>query len=127
METPGLAVAELDGAIVAWASLVPPRDGVAVLEDLWVEPGYMGRGIGSALFEFARDRAEGLGAHAMEWEAEPNAIGFYERMRARQVRVQVLDAVCDNGLPSGAGHSEDGPGHSHRDSGRLAPRVWRAA
>jgi GNAT superfamily N-acetyltransferase len=86
-----LTVAELDGAIVAWASLIPPRDGVAVLEDLWVEPEYMGHGIGSALFELARDRAERLGAHAMEWEAEPNAIGFYERMGGRHVRDQVSE------------------------------------
>ena len=27
-----------------------------------------------------------LGATAMQWEAEPNALGFYARMGGRQVR-----------------------------------------
>jgi GNAT superfamily N-acetyltransferase len=57
-----------------------------VLDDLWVEPGAMGGGIGTGLFRFAAERARELGARTMEWEAEPNAIGFYERMGGRYVR-----------------------------------------
>jgi GNAT superfamily N-acetyltransferase len=79
-------VAEVAGAVVAWTSLIPPMDGVAVLDDLWVEPGWMGKGVGSRLFVAARNRAAELGAAAMEWEAEPNALGFYERMGGYFVR-----------------------------------------
>ena len=69
----------------AWASLVPQSD-VCVLEDLWVDPAAMGRGLGRRLFERACTRARELGASRLEWEAEPNAIGFYERMGARTLR-----------------------------------------
>jgi GNAT superfamily N-acetyltransferase len=60
-------VAELDGAIVAWAALVPPADGVAVLDDLWVDPGWIGRGLGSRLFRLAVARGRKLRDHVSEW------------------------------------------------------------
>jgi GNAT superfamily N-acetyltransferase len=75
-------VAEADGEIVAWAALLPPADGVCELDDLWVEPGSIGRGIGTALFDHAVARSRSLGGRALRWEADPNAVGFYERMGA---------------------------------------------
>ena len=82
-------VAEADGAVVAWAGLVPPRDGVAVLDHLWVEPGSMRCGIGSALFRQAAGRAAELGAARMEWEAERHALAFYRRMGGRDLREMI--------------------------------------
>lgn len=79
-------LAELDGAIVAWAALTPPSDGVAVLDHLWVAPGAMGHGLGSRLFLIAKDRARELGAKRLEWGAEPNAVGFYEKVGGRKLR-----------------------------------------
>jgi GNAT superfamily N-acetyltransferase len=79
-------VAELDGTIVAWAALAPPADGVAVLDHLWVDPAWMGRGLGSLLFRLAADRARELGAQRLEWSAEPNAVGFYEKLGGRKLR-----------------------------------------
>ena len=38
------------------------------------------------MFRFAADRGRQLGASRMEWEAEPNAVGFYERMGGRYLR-----------------------------------------
>ena len=84
-------VAAADGAIAAWAGLVPPADGVAVLEDLWVDPASIGRGLGSRLFRLAADRARELGAARMEWGAEPNAVGFYEKMGGRFLRDHVSE------------------------------------
>ncbi len=78
-------VAEVDGEIVGWAGVLPPADGACELDDLWVEPGSIGRGIGSLLFEHALERARTLGARALRWEADPNAVGFYERMGAATV------------------------------------------
>jgi GNAT superfamily N-acetyltransferase len=78
-------VTEVDGRAVAFASLIS-RDAVCVLDDLWVEPDAMGKGIGSALFRTAAERARTLGARTLEWEAEPHAIGFYERMGGRYLR-----------------------------------------
>ena len=88
-------VAEADGAVVAWAGLMPSRDGVAVLDHLWVDPGSMRAGIGSALFRRAADRAAELGATRMEWGAEPNALGFYRRMGGRDLR----EAISEWGRP----------------------------
>jgi GNAT superfamily N-acetyltransferase len=84
-------VAEVDGEIVAWAALVPVSDGVVVLDDLWVDPAAMGRGIGSRLFRLAADRARELGAERLEWGAEPNAIGFYEKLGGRKLRDHVTE------------------------------------
>jgi GNAT superfamily N-acetyltransferase len=76
---------ERDGDLVGWMRLIP-KDGFCVLEDLWVEPTSQRGGIGSTLFRLAEDRARALGAQWLEWEAEPNAIGFYERRRGRHIR-----------------------------------------
>ncbi len=68
-----------------WAAVVP-RGEVAWLDDLWVEPAAMGRGLGRELFERAAAAARAAGCVRMEWEAEPHALGFYERMGAVYVR-----------------------------------------
>jgi GNAT superfamily N-acetyltransferase len=83
-------VAQLDDRAVAFAALLPPQvDGVSVLDDLWVDPLYFGDGIGTILFRHAAMRARKLGATALELEAEPNAVGFYEVMGASQVRTAI--------------------------------------
>ena len=79
-------VAEADGRATGWAEVLPPEDGVCVLEHLWVEPSSMRRGVGSRLFRHAAGRARDLGASTMEWEAEPHALGFYARMGGEQLR-----------------------------------------
>ena len=78
-------VAELDGRSVGWSSLIP-QGKAAWLEDLWVEPRWIGQGIGGALFGHTAAHAQTLGATRLEWEAEPNALGFYKKMGAKHVR-----------------------------------------
>ena len=78
-------VAEAEGRAIAWAS-VELRGGTAWLADLWVEPEWIRKGVGSRLFRCAADHARNVGASALEWEAEPNALGFYEKMGAKRVR-----------------------------------------
>jgi GNAT superfamily N-acetyltransferase len=80
-------VAEVSGhdGLAGFATLIP-RGEIAILDDLWIDPEFMGRGIGSALFHHLADRARGLGARRLEWETEPNAVGFYEAMGAVYVR-----------------------------------------
>ncbi len=84
-------VVEEDGTIVAWAGLTPPRDGIAILDDLWVDPACLGRGIGTRLFGLAAERARELGAGRLEWGAEPNAVGFYEKAGGRFLRDHVSE------------------------------------
>ncbi len=65
------------------------------LDHLWVLPTYIGWGIGRALFTHAVQRTRSYGAKRMEWEADPHAVGFYEKMGGRQIRetVSLLEGV----------------------------------
>jgi hypothetical protein len=38
------------------------------------------------MFEHARTRARELGGLSLEWESDPNAVGFYEKMGGRYLR-----------------------------------------
>jgi GNAT superfamily N-acetyltransferase len=79
-------VVETHGEAVAWAALVS-KNGVWWLDDLWVLPEWMGKGIGTRLFRHIADRARALGGPTrLEWQAEPNAVGFYEKVGGRYLR-----------------------------------------
>jgi N-acetylglutamate synthase-like GNAT family acetyltransferase len=82
-------VAEIDGHPVGWAALKQPVDALCVLEELWVEPDWMGGGVGAQLFRHSVERARELGSSRLEWVAEPGAVGFYEKMGGRSVRDEV--------------------------------------
>ena len=75
-------VAWVEHEPVGWVCLLgkPIREGVRQLEDLWVMPTMMGRGIGRALFEHALEVAQRDGMQAIELDADPNAVSFYEKM-----------------------------------------------
>lgn len=77
-------VAERDGTVLGFATLLQ-RGGLAVLDDLWLDPTEIGRGTGRLLFEHAVARAAATGAAVLEWHAEPHATGFYEHMGAATV------------------------------------------
>ena len=78
-------VAEAGERVVAWSSLARKADGWW-LEDLWVEPAWMGKDAGTRLFRVAAAHAKAAGAEFLQWEAEPHAVGFYERVGGRHLR-----------------------------------------
>lgn len=78
-------VADVGSAPVGWEATIPKGE-VCWLEDLWVAPAWIGKGIGTRLWRYAAEHAQRLGARRLEWEAEPNAVGFYERMGGRYLR-----------------------------------------
>jgi GNAT superfamily N-acetyltransferase len=78
-------VAEVGGEPVAYAVLSGSGE-TAILDELWVEPEWIGKGVGSRLFRFVADRAAERGASRLEWESDPNAVGFYERLGGRYLR-----------------------------------------
>jgi GNAT superfamily N-acetyltransferase len=78
-------VASADHKIVGWMAAIHQGQ-VLWLDDLWIDPDWMGQGIGSQLFRHAMDVGRQSGAARMEWEAEPHALGFYEKMGGRYVR-----------------------------------------
>jgi GNAT superfamily N-acetyltransferase len=86
-----IEVAEEDGTVVGWSAILPGSDGAYVLEDLWVVPEYMGRGIGAELFRRAAEQARRHGASALEWGSDPNAVGFYEKVGGRIVGEHVSE------------------------------------
>ncbi len=76
-----VVVLERAGAVRGFVTVLH-RGEVAVLDDLWLDPDEIGRGSGRLLFADAAERAAAGGARVLEWEAEPYAVGFYERMGA---------------------------------------------
>ena len=77
---------------VAFHALLQRAD-MLRLEHLWVLPGWMGQGIGRALFRHATERAAACGAPSLTIEADPNAEPFYRRMGA--VRSGVITTEID--------------------------------
>ena len=72
-------VADVDDLPIAFYTL-RYKDKNAWIEDLWVLPEYMGQGVGRQLFLHALSRARELGYRILQLEADPNAVGFYEKM-----------------------------------------------
>ena len=84
--------------IVAWSSLILNGD-QCWLDDLWVAPGWIRHGVGRRLFDHAVVYAKAAGATAMEWEAEPFAVGFYEKMGGRHVRDGEPSPIWNRTIP----------------------------
>ena len=61
------------------------KNGNAWVEDLWVLPEYMGQGVGRQLFLDAVSRARQMGYTTLHLEADPNAVGFYEKMGMHKI------------------------------------------
>ena len=60
-------------------------DGLAELDDLFVEPAAIGQGVGRRLWRHAVATATRLGCSEMIWQSDPQAEGFYLAMGARRV------------------------------------------
>ena len=85
-------------SIAAWPTFVADVDGVVagtyqlngleaalVLEFLWVDPAYIGRGIGGALLSHALQRATAMRARTLAVDADPHAAAFYLHQGAAYV------------------------------------------
>jgi len=93
-------VLEIDGLAAGWHR-IRANGGRAELEDLWLEPGWIGKGHGRYLFEHAAGVARSMNAGQLEWDAEPYALAFY----------QAMGAVVIGEVPSAA------------ETGRMLPRM----
>ncbi len=79
IERDEVRVIEVDETVAGWHR-VSFRGWHAELEDLWLEPRFIGLGRGRLLFEDAAAVAQLGGARQLEWDAEPFALGFYLAM-----------------------------------------------
>jgi GNAT superfamily N-acetyltransferase len=52
----------------------------AEIEELFLEPAWIGQGLGRRLFEDAVARARRLGARRVTWDSDTQAAGFYRAM-----------------------------------------------
>jgi len=71
--------ADIDGKPVAFYTLLDKK-GIAWLDNLFVMPEYIGKGIGRMLFQHGVELARLRGFQIFQLEADPNAAGFYKRM-----------------------------------------------
>jgi GNAT superfamily N-acetyltransferase len=69
-------VAEEDGTVVGFATWIE-AGGIFELEDLFVDPGWMRRGIATALVSRIVDVLRVRGVERLEVTANPHALGFY--------------------------------------------------
>lgn len=69
-------VADEDGTVAGFATWAG-TDGAMELEDLFVDPGYMRRGIATALVSRIVEVVRARGAERLEVTANPHALGFY--------------------------------------------------
>jgi ribosomal protein S18 acetylase RimI-like enzyme len=76
--------AEVDNQLIAFYTL-RDKDKNAWIENLWVLPNYIGKGVGRQLFLHALSRSRELGYRILQLEADPNALGFYEKMGMRKI------------------------------------------
>jgi GNAT superfamily N-acetyltransferase len=77
-------VAEAKGTPIAFYTL-QEKDGYAWIENLFVSPEFIGKGVGKTLFLHAVALARQRGYETLQLEADPNAAGFYERMGMHKI------------------------------------------
>jgi GNAT superfamily N-acetyltransferase len=77
-------LAEARGRLAGFYALSRERP-VSHLKHLWIEPEFIRRGVGTALLGHAIGQASSGEGSIMVVHADPNAVGFYERMGARRV------------------------------------------
>ena len=61
------------------------RDGIVWIENLWVLPESIGKGVGKRLCLHAIGLASQCGYKILQLEADPNAVGFYEKMGMHKI------------------------------------------
>lgn len=76
--------AELDNIPIAFYTLEEKSD-KAWIENLWVLPDYIGKGIGKRLFVHALSCARELGYAKLQLVSDPNAVGFYVRLGMEEI------------------------------------------
>jgi GNAT superfamily N-acetyltransferase len=79
-----LLVAIVEGHIAGFAQLQgsPPT---GELDDLWVDPVAMGRGVGRALFDAITALDREAGFRTLTVDSDPHAESFYSRMGATRI------------------------------------------
>lgn len=97
-------VAEVDGEIAGFYGLRAWREEPEIeksveLDNLFVEPAFIGKGIGKALFEHAVKVAAAMGYRTMVIISDPNATAFYHKMGASTFAGRASELAENRVLP----------------------------
>ena len=84
---------------IAGFARVTTRIDHAQLQDLWIEPAFMGTGCGRALWDAAVDVARTLPFDELRFAADPNAEPFYEHMGAHRTGFAPSEVIDGRTLP----------------------------
>lgn len=93
-----LWVIEVNRVLAGFGELII-HDDVAILDDLWIVPEHIGQRLGEKLFHHLVSLARSRGATTIRFEAEPNAVGFYQHMGAVITGEQPSATVPGRSLP----------------------------
>jgi len=88
-------VMETDEIPIGFYTLLE-KNNKAWIENVWVLPEFIGKGMGKQLFQHAVSASRSKGHLILQLEADPNAVGFYEKMGMRQIGVTHYDFL---GIP----------------------------
>jgi len=86
-------VAEIEHVPVGFHTLLE-KDGDAWVENLWVAPEAIGKGVGKRLFLHALELSRQRGFEYLRLEADPKAAGFYERMGMKKAGERRSEIEC---------------------------------
>ncbi len=92
-------VAKSGGAIIGYYALERLPSDEYELEALFVEPTYIGQGVGRALVEHAKSHARRLGAASMRIQGDPNAMAFYLAAGGIQIGERESESIPGRYLP----------------------------
>ncbi len=92
-------VGELNNTIVGYYALQRLSKSDFELEALFVEPNYIGRGIGRALLRHAKNQASALGGHVLIIQGDPHAEDFYRAAGGVLIGTQKSASIEGRSLP----------------------------
>ena len=92
-------VAENGDAILGFYTVEDVSEGVYELEALFVEPKYIGTGVGRSLIQHAIRLLADIGAARLIIQGDPNASHFYRAAGAQQVGTRESGSIPGRSLP----------------------------
>lgn len=88
-----------DGPNIVGFYCLSADGGTGVLEDMFLNPPYIGKGWGRVLWDGVMAQAKALGLREFTIDADPNAEGFYLKMGAERVGEAESTAIPGRKLP----------------------------
>jgi GNAT superfamily N-acetyltransferase len=95
----GFVVAEVDGTIAGFYSLIQQSAALFDLDALYVDPKHIGKGFGRLLLDNALSTVQERGGKRLQIQSDPNAIEFYAAAGARQTGTQESGSIPGRFLP----------------------------